>query len=699
MPTVDSILAENERRLQRIHSPFDPLTGLNSVGRRQEVVIPDFLEGATLYLPVPMLNNCELVLRVLEAGSITDFLRNNGMPAGEQEREAVAEGLIRARNTYDYPFWAVSFAVIHNKETGVETPFILNRPQRTLLTPELERQRLAGEPIRLVVVKARQLGGSTNIQTYMVWIQTCLAVGLNSLIVGHLSAVSVEVQDMLYRIIQAYPTRLLHPMGASFSVKEPKFVSVFGHPNIHRIPQRDCKVKIGTAVQPNSARGGAYNLIHCTEVGLWKETEKMSPAQIVASATSGVLYRPDTMIVYESTANGTDNLFHSEYKAAKDGSSQFHPLFVAWYDIDYWSLPFTTERHRRDFAQKLWRNREQTMPANDREQSGAYMWRIWLQGATLEALHWYSVERSKYSDPAYMFSEFPSDDVEAFVYSGDRIFDPYYVRQMEPPTKTVPLVGDVYGDASSGKAALRNLRFKADANANLWVWEPPEIDPEEKISHRYIVAVDIGGRSHKADWSVIVVIDRYWLMEGDKPAVVAQMRYHDDMDRLAWKAAQVAAWYDNALLVIESNTIETHDTDRMVDGDHAPFIIRQLRGVYPNLYSRRTKKTEDVNQESQRKYGFHTNPTTKPKLIDNLVTFVRENLYVERDKRALDELLQYERKPNGAYGALKGCHDDMLMARAIALYISTYEMPLPKRIPRNADTFTVPEVISEASNI
>lgn len=43
--------------------------------------------------------------------------------------------------------------------------------------------------------------------------------------------------------------------------------------------------------------------------------------------------------------------------------------------------------------------------------------------------------------------------------------------------------------------------------------------------------------------------------------------------------------------------------------------------------------------------------------------------HVERDSRACDEMASYTRLPNGAFGARQGCHDDILMTRAIALYV------------------------------
>ncbi|MDE5981730.1 MAG: hypothetical protein K2G92_01295, partial [Duncaniella sp.] len=69
--------------------------------------------------------------------------------------------------------------------------------------------------------------------------------------------------------------------------------------------------------------------------------------------------------------------------------------------------------------------------------------------------------------------------------------------------------------------------------------------------------------------------------------------------------------------------------------------------------------------------GFHTNRATKAAIISLLVARVRDAGYVERDSGACNELLQYEQLPGGSYAARKGCHDDILMTRAIALYIDS----------------------------
>ena len=668
---VAKIIALNHARNAEIKAKFNPITGEGSIGERKKIAIEDF-PFPVQYIPKTMMR-VPLVRQLVEAGSIKRFLEEYmNTEYSDENKEKVIEQFVRIRVKHDFAFWAAMYVFIKQKGGGEDVHFRLNRPQRKLIM-RFERRRLQGKPIRLILLKARQWGGSTATQIYMAWLQLVHKVGLNSLIVGHVKDASTEVKDMFDKLIKEYPINILYEMGEAYNDTEPKIVGVGQSGNIHRIPQRNCKIKVGTAEKPNSARGGDYNLVHCTEVGLWVTTDGKTPEQIVRSACSGILLKPYTMIVYESTANGTGNFFQREYDAAKEGKSQFESLFIAWFEIEQYALALDDEVK---FATWLWENRNNENANSDREESGRYLWWLWEQGATLEAINWYILERSKYTDHGDMASEYPSDDVEAFVHSGARVFDKYHVEKFKKACKAPKWIGDVYADGDEGEEALVNLRFSEDKQGLLWVWAKPDVEGDEEITDRYLVVVDIGGRGKKADWSVIVVFDRLNQMEGGKPVVVAQWYGHIDMDRLAWKAAQIAAYYDNAYLVIESNTLETHDKERQVDGDMSGYILNQIKDVYTNLYARK-QSDEEIKEQAPKKYGFHTNVATKPKIISTLVKVIRDHLYVERDARCLDEYLCYEKKKNGAFGAITGKHDDLLMTRAIGLHIAFYEMELP----------------------
>lgn len=671
--TVDDILKENAKRTAK--RCFDPITGEGSSGNRFALEVADF-ETPRMWLPTSM-ESLPIVRRLREAGSFSVLAGSDGGDMVPMLKEV----LLRERCRHDFPFWCAMFVFIKPKGGGADVLFRLNRPQ-LMLIEEFERQRLAGKPIRIILLKARQWGGSTVTQVYMAWLQLVHATGLNSLIVGHVRDSSVEVKGMFDRLLSQYPAGMLAAPWEGAADGMVEMEGVEGSANVKRIPSRLCKIKIGTAERPDSARGGDYNLVHLTEVGMWRSTEGKSPADIVRSATSGVLLAPLTMIVYESTANGTGNFFAEEYAAAKSGESQFTPVFIPWFAIEAYTSRLADQRR---LAQELLAGRLSESTESNRKEPGKYLWWLWEIGASLEAISWYVNERRKYSDHGEMASEYPTDDVEAFVHSGSMVFDKYAVEAMRRTCRPADEVGEVAGGGRTGKAALTGIHFTSDAQGGLHVWAKPDTSEDEVVSDRYLVVVDIGGRGRTSDWSVIAVFDRIGQMDGFGPVVVAQWRGHIDMDVLAWKAAQVATWYDNALLIIESNTIETRDRERDVDGDHSQYLLSQLGDVYPNLYARKQPEDKIVDGAPTR-YGFHTNVATKPMIIDSLIVAVRDRLYTERDTHALDELLAYERKPNGSYGAIPGRHDDILMTRAIGLHIAFNEMPLPRALKPGART-------------
>ena len=675
MEEAKKIIEENVKRNAERNAYFNPITGEGSILEREKFELPDFALPIQ-YLPKAMMQ-VKLIKKLAKAGSIDKFLEELGAEVNDTERSKVSRQLIRLRCKHDFAFWAATFVYIKRKGGGDDVLFRLTFPQRKFVTT-LENKRLANKPIRLVLLKARQWGGSTTSQLYIAWLQLMHKTGLNSLIIAHQHSGTDEIKDMFDRMIASYPIEMLYELGESYKNNEPKMTRVGNSGSIFRIPQRNCKIKLGTAEKPDSCRGGDYNLVHISEVGVWKKTDNKTPEDIVRSACSGILLQPYTMIVYESTANGTGNFFEREYKAAKNGQSQFDAMFVAWYDIPQYEQPI---EDIEAFAEHLYKNRKNENVNSAREESGKYLWWLWEKGANLEGIHWYIQERSKYNDHAQMASEYPSDDIEAFAHSGTRVFDRYQVEAMRATCCPPKHIGDVIAEEDSGKKAFSNLHFASDSQGQLWVWQLPETFDDEIVTNRYLTVVDIGGRSDKADYSVISVFDRYWMIEGGKPSLVAQWYGHIDMDILAWKSVQIAKFYNDSLLVIESNTLETHDRERSVDGDQSHFILNQIRDVYDNLYARKQSEDE-IRQGVPKKYGFHTNISTKPMIISTLVKVVRDNLYTERDERCLNEFLQYERKQNGAFGAIIGEHDDLLMTRAIGLHICFYEMDFPRIVKK-----------------
>lgn len=187
-----------------------------------------------------------------------------------------------------------------------------------------------------------------------------------------------------------------------------------------------------------------------------------------------------------------------------------------------------------------------------------------------------------------------------------------------------------------------------DSRGALRLWEEPTAE------HSYVAAVDVGGRSPGADFSVVTV-----LRHSDVGArVCARWRGHIDHDRLAVIAMHLAKAYNYALLVVESNTLESSDSFP---------VLERLARDYPVLYRRRAVGT--IDDAPGRRVGFHTNRNTKPLVIGTLVAAVRDGTLDEPDTEAVDELASYMRRDDGSYGAVRGRHDDILMTDALALYV------------------------------
>lgn len=288
---------------------------------------------------------------------------------------------------------------------------------------------------------------------------------------------------------------------------------------------------------------------------------------------------------------------------------------------------------------------------------------LWERGLTLEMIQWYHDKRAEYQSAEQMHAEYPTTDEEAFIATEQSVFNPAEVEAMRTGCSDACEKGELTGDAGTGEASLDNLRFVGSPQGCMKVWTRPETRRSER---RYVVGVDVGGRSLTSDWSVIVVIDRCGGDDGHTPEVTAQWRGHCDHDILAWKAVQAGRMWGNALVVFESNTFESEN----IEGDPGLYILSQVKRYYPNIYHRRT------DEGTGKKIGFHTNRATKSMIINGLIAKVREHAYIERDEGALNELLTYQVKNNGSYGAQEGFHDDMLMARAIALHVAS-GMPSP----------------------
>jgi hypothetical protein len=647
---IEKMHQENLVRNLRFSHPYNPLTGEGSTAiPRVMVTIKDYTAKATpmtLWLPEDMLKEEDGVRDLLRAGSFRRFIaeRDNTL-LNEVLQEAIDTEFIefcKIRMEYDFEYWAYTTVMIKDKVTGQDIPFALNYAQRAILLKAFEDQRRADLPIRVILLKARQWGGSTLTQIYMLWIQMIHKTGWNSVIAAHKKNGSRTIKGMVNKAIKYYPEFLGQYDFARWENSNSTSI----------INGRNNKITIGTAQVPDSVRSEDIVMAHLSEVAYWQAAEMIKPEDLIASIVGSIIRVPYSLVVMESTANGTGNFFHREWLAAEKKESDKTPVFVAWWQIELYREKVKDE----DALVQSWDD---------------YQWELWDMGATMEAIAWWMSKKKELRSAGLnkMKAEYPSTATEAFVSTGRAVFSPALCRKMRESCKEPIVIGELAAEGTEGKECKLNLRFVPDTTGHLKIWQKPET--ELLISNRYLVVVDVGGRSERSDYSVICVIDRSLRMGGGPDEVIAEWHGHIDHDLLCWKAVQIAAWYQNALLVIEANTLEsTFDTD----GDHTQFILEKISNVYSNLYAR--DDPDKVRMGVPLRYGFHTNRATKTAVIDNEILMYRTQGYVEHCDEAVDEHERYEKLQNGSYAAQEGYHDDRLMTRAIGMYISE-NMPMP----------------------
>lgn len=680
---MDYIKENSKRRakLKEEEENYNPITGFGCVGDRKELKLSD--APYTCYLPVQMFEN-ELIAKLSKHKSIEAFYKRYKLTFNKEELEQFWSDVCEIRYKYDYEFYALCTQTILHKEKGQLVSFVLNPPQRDILT-EFEHDRVNNTPLRFNILKSRQFGSSTFVQNYFEWIQVIHKTFWNSVICAHLQDPAKRIREMYERSIKNKPA----VEGVKLTI-----TGFQGSQNIKQIPQRGCTITVGTAIEPESTRSDAGKLAHLSELAFYPETDSNNAEKVEAGITSSIPELPYTAIIRESTANGQD-YFYRQYHKAKAGEVGFKNIFIPWHRMGEYSKDFKGTYTLHNGRQRKGGELEFIKSLNDYE-------KILFQNsaATLEHLNWYRAKSGTMPSISLMRQEYPSDDIEAFRFSGMPVLKSEHIELQRKNVCLPEMIGNVVGscpaalwntDPSRRKEILTNLHFVPDTEAlsdlkegdkalqarairdKLLIWQLPG---KTAYSDRYTVTFDPQkGLSESADFGVITVLDRYWRMHGGGDEKVAQWRGRLDKDIEIWIAAQIAKFYNNALLIVESNTYDS-DSGQV---DDAEYIFAIIADYYRELYRREIK--DKVKGETVLKYGFNTNKQTKTTIIENYRAVLRDESYTERDSMTLDEARLYEQDKRGRFEAKKGYHDDILMSTMIGLYVSS-QLPVPKKLER-----------------
>lgn len=270
---------------------------------------------------------------------------------------------------------------------------------------------------------------------------------------------------------------------------------------------------------------------------------------------------------------------------------------------------------------------------------------------------WY--EAKKRSMTSWQLAqEYPSDPESAFVRSGRTVFDVDDLVAKVVPVE--PVVGTLVE-----RSGLRDFEWLEGRGVGgldpLSVWELPQ-------PHRaYVVGADVAEGLDWGDYSSAFVIDV------ESGAVVAEWHGHTPADVFGAELFKLGLWYNTALVGVESN-------------NHGLTTITALRRMgYKRLFRRRRLNSPKGNTPMM-EFGWHTNKSTKPLMIDELGAAIRDGAITVWSAGALGELRTYVRDERGAMGGSP--HDDRVMSLAIATQMLNYAWA-PEYKQEDSNYFTV----------
>ena len=372
----------------------------------------------------------------------------------------------------------------------------------------------------------------------------------------------------------------------------------------------DTSLMVATAGGDDIARSETISCAHLSEVAFWPKDTAASNLNALEAAI------PDaegTAEFIESTANGMTGPFREKWLGAVAGQNGFEPFFSAWFESDEYRTPAPDT-----FVRTM---EEESLIVQFAD-----------QGLTSDdQLYWRRMQIYNHGTDKFK-QEFPATPHEAFIASGRPVFNS---DQVNATLKDAP--EPIYRMAVEGKLVSLNPR----GELKVYI----ELDPAET----YTIGADVGIGIRNGDWSVAQVLD-------SSKQQVATWRGQVHPDFFAETLSALGYYYNTALIAPEKN-------------NHGILTCTRLYKdlAYPNVYVDMVEGKLDDRETLN--VGFLTTVASKPLIIDKLRGDLRERQVFLNDKTTLEEMLSFVVTESGKMEAEAGCHDDTVMALAIANHV------------------------------
>ena len=493
---------------------------------------------------------------------------------------------------------------------GAIVSLILNEPQKRLYEV-IKGEWAAGRPVRIIILKARQMGFSTLTAAIIFWM-AATAHAVRCMVVAHKDEATDNLFQMYKRFYENLPPQI-QPMLQASNAKE----LVFDAPSRHAGSNKGLGSRIRCATAGGQGVGRSYTLkaLHLSEVSFWPGDKKATLTGLLQAVPD----LPGTLIVMESTPNGFEefkNRWDAAVDAQKEGREGYIPIFFAWFEM---------KEYRRKVPKGFQRTAEEqelvdTYHLDDQQLA----WQRWaienLCGGDLELFH----------------QEYPASPEEAFISTGRCAFNKAaIILRLEKVRKTVWERG-MFRIQKDVAGKIVSYQWEADPQGPIRIRQKPEVGVP------YVFGGDTAGTG--SDFFAGHMIDN---RTGHQVAVV----HHQFGERtFAEQVYCLGMWYNRALVGIEVNY-----------STYPEMLLEELG--YPKLYVR--ERYDDFTGKMVNAFGFETNATTRPVIVDGLKDVAKQNLECIHDADTLKEMLTFVYDDKWKAQAENGEHDDLVMSLGI----------------------------------
>jgi hypothetical protein len=497
-------------------------------------------------------------------------------------------------------------------------------PAQKKLHALIQRQRELGKPVRIIALKARQVWISTYVAGRF-YRDTVHKPGQHTLVLAQDEVTAGNVYQYYSRFHEHY--RPFHGLiGAPKRTTDRTDQLDFAN---------DSWIKFHTAKTATIGRSFSLRRVHFSEFAFYGDLART----LMGAVTSAMPGDADTEAIVESTANGVGNEFHIMWQRAVSGESEWIPYFFGWQEHPEYVLALDVPRDAF----------ERSLTPAERDLRQSY-------NLTLEQLAWRrrKIHTDLNGDEDLFRQEYPSNPEEAFLTSGRPRFDHASISRM--PVVREAIEG---GLEMLDLAGTKKLVFTPRDKGDIAMYRRPQENREYIVAADVSEGIDVNNGKGKADpdWSVAHVFDR------DTGEQVARYRARATPAEFGWQLYMLGIYYHWAGIIPEANGPGLAAIDSLLAKGYPPAFV----------YHRIQAPDQDPGMRSDL-IGFKTTLVTRPQMISLLDEALRQMSILIHDPLTLSELRTFVIKPNGRAEHQFGCHDDLVIALALAC-VGIAEMP------------------------